>query len=55
MGHTNEMETIRYALKNKPIITSLVDDNDLGQLLETSSNLAFILSGDISSTRLNLF
>lgn len=49
MGHTNEMETIRYALKNKPIITSLVDDNDLGQLLETSSNLAFILSGDIFS------
>src|SRR5690625_1065761 len=49
MEHTNETEAIRYALKNKPVIASLVDDEALRPLLETSSNMAFILSGDIFS------
>lgn len=49
MDHTNEIETIRYALKNKPVITSLVADEALEPLLKTSSNIAFILAGDIFS------
>lgn len=49
MHHKSEIETIRYALKKKPVITSLVADEALEPLLKTTSNIAFILAGDIFS------
>lgn len=39
--------TIQYALKNKPIIASLVNDDDLEAMLETTSNITFLLTGNI--------
>lgn len=43
------MTTIRYALKHKPMITSLLTDEDMDDLLATSSNISFLLAGDIFS------
>lgn len=40
---------LQYALKNKPIITSLVKDDDLEPMLETTSNITFLLTGTIFS------
>lgn len=49
MGRHQEIETIRYALKHKPVITSLVANDALEPLLKTSSHISFILAGDIFS------
>lgn len=49
MDNRTGIETIRYALRNKPVITSLVANEALGPMLKTSSNIAFILAGDIFS------
>lgn len=46
--------SIQYALKNRPIITSLVDKEDLKAILETTSNIVFILTGDIFSLERNV-
>lgn len=43
--------TLRYVLKNKPIITSLVAEEDLEELIKTTSNIAFILTGNIFSLK----
>lgn len=49
MKDQSGVETIRYALKSKPVITSLVTHEDLNPMLKTSSNMAFILAADIFS------
>lgn len=49
MKDRSGVETIRYALKGKPVITSLVTHEDLDPILKTSSNIAFILAADIFS------
>ena len=49
MGKRTGSDTIRYALKDKPVITSLVANGDLDALLNTSSTIAFVLVGDIFS------
>jgi glycerol uptake operon antiterminator len=40
-------KTISYALKNKPVITSIVSEEDLTDVLGTSSNIVFLLTGNI--------
>lgn len=41
------MKTISYALKSKPVITSIVSDDDLEPVLQTTSNMVFLLTGNI--------
>ncbi len=41
------MTTMEYVLKNKPIITSLVTEDDLDSLLQTTSSVSFLLFGNI--------
>lgn len=43
--------TIRYALKNKPVITSIVSDGDIDAILQTTSNIVFLLTGNIFTLR----
>lgn len=51
-GETNTgIVTIRYALKNKPVITSIVSDGDIEAILNTSSNIVFLLTGNIFTLR----
>ena len=41
------VKTISYALKSKPVITSIVSDSDLEPVLRTTSNIVFLLTGNI--------
>ncbi|WP_106769819.1 glycerol-3-phosphate responsive antiterminator [Paenibacillus faecalis] len=43
----NGAERIAYCLKRKPIITSLLNVDELPSVLETDSNIVFILKTDI--------
>ncbi|RXT15435.1 glycerol-3-phosphate responsive antiterminator [Ammoniphilus sp. CFH 90114] len=47
MKDNQAIKTIQYALKNKPVITSLVTEDDLDAILGTTSNIIFLLKGDI--------
>ncbi|AGA59106.1 glycerol-3-phosphate responsive antiterminator (mRNA-binding) [Thermobacillus composti KWC4] len=46
-NQNTNMKTISYALKTKPVITSIVSDNDLEPVLRTASNIVFLLTGNI--------
>ena len=41
------VQTISYALRNKPVITSIVSDQDLEHVLQTTSTIVFLLTGNI--------
>lgn len=41
------IKAIHYALKNKPIITSIVSEENMSAVLSTSSNIVFLLTGNI--------
>jgi glycerol uptake operon antiterminator len=47
MNQDTNAKTISYALKTKPVITSIVSDNDLEPVLRTTSNIVFLLTGNI--------
>ena len=46
-NQNTNMKTISYALKTKPVITSIVSDIDLEPVLRTASNIVFLLTGNI--------
>jgi len=48
-GISPGVHALTYALKGKPVITTLVSESDLPELLATSSNIVFILKADIFS------
>ena len=41
------IKAIHYALKNKPIITSIVSEENMSAVLVSSSNIVFLLTGNI--------
>ncbi|MCL6454870.1 MAG: glycerol-3-phosphate responsive antiterminator [Alicyclobacillus sp.] len=43
------IDTLRYALKKKPIITAVTRDTDMTQVLSSTANVVFLLSADIIS------
>ncbi|CAH0117627.1 MULTISPECIES: glycerol-3-phosphate responsive antiterminator [unclassified Paenibacillus] len=46
-GNTAGIHGLAYGLKHKPVITSLVNKDELPSILESTSNIVFILKADI--------
>lgn len=49
MNGTSGSQRLTYCLRNKPVITSLVNREELPKILRSTSNIVFILSADILS------
>lgn len=45
--NTNGADGLVYALKNKPVIATLVNEDDLDVILQSTANIVFVLKGDI--------
>jgi len=46
-ANKDSFDRLAYCLKRKPVITSLVNKEELPSILQTSSNIVFILKSDI--------
>lgn len=46
-ANRDSFDRLAYCLKRKPVITSLVNKEELPSILQTSSNIVFILKSDI--------
>ena len=44
---TSGIERITYCLKRKPIITTLVNEEDLNAILQTTSHIVCVLKADV--------